>query len=83
MSLLPQLEPNDQAGSYSTLSILTLKGPSLTSTSFLQATGQAWQVGFFDQDMVVDIFAGDLFGVVLAKGRQLRVVGWAARRCSR
>ena len=23
----------------------TLNGPSLTSTSFLQATGQAWQVG--------------------------------------
>src|SRR5574341_2029458 len=45
ISSLSQLLPTDQAGSYSTLSIRTLKGPSLTSTSFLQATGQAWQVG--------------------------------------
>ena len=39
------MAPSDQAGSYSTLSMWTLKSPSLTSTSFLQATGQAWQVG--------------------------------------
>src|SRR5512139_1911780 len=46
ISSLPQLPPTDQAGSYSTLSMCRpANGPSLISTSFLQATGQAWQVG--------------------------------------
>jgi hypothetical protein len=39
----------------------------------LHATGQAWQVGVADQDVVVDILAGDHFGVVLAKRGELRV----------
>ena len=46
MSSLSQFAPSDQAGSYSTLSIRRpFQGPSVISTSFLQATGQAWQVG--------------------------------------
>ena len=45
-SSLPQLAPSDQAGSYSKDSMRRpLYGPSVISTSFLQATGQAWQVG--------------------------------------
>ena len=48
MSSLSQFAPSDHAGSYSTLSILSpFQGPSVTSTSFLQATGHAWQVGSF------------------------------------
>src|SRR4051812_8052817 len=43
---MSQFAPSAQADSYSTLSMRRpLYGPSLISTSFLQATGQAWQVG--------------------------------------
>src|SRR5450755_5060907 len=46
ISSMPQLAPTDHAGSYSTLSILRpLYAPEVISTSFLHATGQAWQVG--------------------------------------
>src|SRR4030043_976953 len=40
-----QAAPRDQADSYSTLSMWTWYLPGSVSTSFLQPTGQAWQVG--------------------------------------
>ena len=75
-SSLPQFEPSDQAGSYSNDSILRPAWtPSVISTSFLQATGQAWQVRFGGQELVAHHFAGDGVGGLRSGLRHLRVLG--------
>ena len=72
---MSQLAPSAQADSYSTLSIRRpLYGPSLISTSFLQATGQAWQVGLWTRIVFVDELAADLLGAVPER-RHLAVPG--------
>src|SRR3989304_4769999 len=68
---LPQLAPSDHEDSYSKLSTRTAYLPWV-STSFLQATGQAWQVGSLTR-MVSLTFSPE---ISLAVGK---LVAWAVR----
>jgi len=58
----------DQAGSYSTLSMWTLNGPSLTSTSFLQGDRAGVAGGIVHQDRGLDVLAAEQLSALAERG---------------